>query len=141
MTPEACADAEALGQRITDGRGPQVMKEGDIGNKGISAFTKALPYVCRQNFWVIQIAHALLLGVVKDFLHQLLPSRTSKSSQRHCRRCMPVIYSLIMSHQCMLQPYTSRRHAADTPISLQAFDLWAQCIGKLCYVSCLLLML
>ncbi len=47
--PEARANAEGLGQCIADGKGPPGMKEGDVGNKGISMFKKMLPYICPSN--------------------------------------------------------------------------------------------
>lgn len=76
LTPEARANAEGLGQCIADGKGPPGMKEGDVGNKGSSMFKKMLPYICPSNFWVIPFGHALLLGILQDFLKMMLPALT-----------------------------------------------------------------
>lgn len=74
---EAHANVEGLGQCIADGKGPPGMKEGGVGNRGVSLFKKFLPYICTSNLWGIPFAHALLLGVLQDFLKMILPALTS----------------------------------------------------------------
>ncbi|DBB01368.1 TPA: hypothetical protein ACH3X1_013672 [Trebouxia sp. C0004] len=110
LRPEAWANAEGLGQCIADGKGPPGMKEGDVGNKGISMFKKMLPYICPSNFWVIPFGHALLLGILQDFLKMMLPALTGSMAdyciKKEARTVMIARAAMIHSTIDFGRPYS-----------------------------------
>jgi hypothetical protein len=62
------AEARAAAERVAYGNGTQKQE----GYSGVSYLHKRLPYLSHINFWLMPVAHAVLKGIVENFVDLVL---------------------------------------------------------------------
>lgn len=72
LSPEKAQERAELGDYIAQKGKAFPLQPGHIGTHGTSIFVKTFPYIEPLSFFVIPPAHALLLGLEKDFIKRIL---------------------------------------------------------------------
>ena len=62
------AQARAAAERVAARQGTQKQE----GYSGVSYLHKMLPYLSHVNFWLMPVAHAVLKGIVENFVNLVL---------------------------------------------------------------------
>ena len=62
------AQARAAAERVESGESTQKQE----GYSGVSYLHKRLPYLSHISFWIMPIAHAVLKGIVENFVNLVL---------------------------------------------------------------------
>ena len=61
-------EARAAAERVVSGESTQKQE----GYSGVSYFHTQLPYLSYVNFWLMPVAHAVLKGIVENFVNLVL---------------------------------------------------------------------